>query len=119
MTGYEDRVDALVASGHTRAQALGIAELEEASLSPVEPQNFVILDDDWLICVCGNSPDMSGFYPCLDDGTVVSPTVSGPWQGRLYVCADCGRIIEQETVTVVGQRNPEGIIEEMNAAEGY
>lgn len=117
MTRVQERAAALVALGYPADQALGVAELEENTLAPV--RQFVAREDDWLCCACGNRPDVDGFYPCLDDGTVVSPTVSGPWQGRLYVCASCGRIYDQYTRAVTGQRDPEGIIEEMNAAEGY
>lgn len=66
----------------------------------------VTMDQGALICVpeCGNDPTMSGFDPCLEDGTPVEPTVEGPWKGRLYVCLDCGRIIDQYTLVVTGRR---------------
>jgi hypothetical protein len=56
-----------------------------------------------LICRCGNNPSDTGFQPCLPDGTVVEPTAEGPWEGKLYVCGDCGRIIDQETCLVTGR----------------
>jgi hypothetical protein len=58
-------------------------------------------DEAW-ICICGNTPSGGGFYPCDEKGNEVEP-VEG-WNG-LYVCADCGRIIEQRSLEVMGQ-NP-------------
>jgi len=51
---------------------------------------------------CGNDPSNEGFYPCLYDGTEVEPYVDGAWKGRLYVCNRCGRIIDVETLQVIG-----------------
>ena len=56
-------------------------------------------DEAW-ICICDNTPSGGGFYPCDEKGNEVEP-VEG-WNG-LYVCADCGRIIEQRSLEVVGQ----------------
>jgi hypothetical protein len=53
------------------------------------------------ICLCGNRPDSDGFYPCDKDGNEVEP-VEG-WE-NLYVCARCGRIINQESLKVVAQK---------------
>jgi hypothetical protein len=64
-------------------------------------------DDDWLYCLCGNNPSMGGFGSCLPDGTPVEPVGgSGPgaWDGRLYVCYVCGRIVDQDTLEVTGRR---------------
>ena len=60
-------------------------------------------DDAW-VCVCGNQPDGDGFFPCDAQGNEIEPTVGSGWT-NLYVCAQCGRIIEQDTLEVVG-RNP-------------
>jgi hypothetical protein len=49
-------------------------------------------EEAW-ICICGNQPDQHGFYPCDQAGDEVEP-VQG-WEG-LYVCAKCGRIIQQD-----------------------
>ena len=59
--------------------------------------------DGELICVCGNTPYSHGFEPCTRDGTVVEPTIEGPWDGRLYVCGKCHRIVDQESLDVVGR----------------
>ena len=55
-------------------------------------------------CLCGNTPCDSGFYPCDTHGNEVEPTPED-WEEDLYVCAECGRIIHQDTLEVVG-RNP-------------
>jgi hypothetical protein len=52
-------------------------------------------------CICGNTPDSGGFYPCDAQGNEMEP-VKG-WK-ELYVCDDCGRIIHQDTLEVVGRR---------------
>jgi len=58
-------------------------------------------DEAW-ICICKNTTDADGFFPCDDKGDEIEP-VTG-WDS-LYVCARCGRIIEQSTLAV-GGRNP-------------
>jgi hypothetical protein len=63
-------------------------------------------DGDWLHCRCGNTPDQTGFQPCLPDGTEVEPVAGGLWDGLLYVCGDCGRIVNQDTLEVTGRRTP-------------
>ena len=57
--------------------------------------------DAW-VCICKNTPDADGFFPCDKNGNEMEP-VAG-WD-ELYVCASCGRIIKQDTLEVVG-RNP-------------
>ena len=61
-------------------------------------------DKDAWVCICGNMPPTDGFYPCDEQGNVVEPTIDGPWDGVRYVCNRCGRIINQDTLEVVGQR---------------
>ena len=57
-------------------------------------------EEAW-ICACGNTPTADGFYPCDELGNEMEPVVGSDWKG-LYVCARCGRIINQETREVVG-----------------
>jgi ribosomal protein L37AE/L43A len=59
--------------------------------------------DDWIYCLCGNDPSGEGFAPCLEDGTIVEPTVDGPWKARLYLCERCGRIVDQVSLLVTGK----------------
>jgi len=55
-------------------------------------------------CICRNTPSDGGFYPCDENGNEMEPTIGSNWDG-LYVCADCGRIIQFDSLEVVGQ-NP-------------
>lgn len=64
-----------------------------------EPDN----EEAW-ICICGNTPSGGGFYPCDKEGNEMEPVIGSNWDG-LYVCADCGRILHQDTLEVIG-RNP-------------
>ena len=57
-------------------------------------------DSDAWVCICKNVPADDGFYPCNERGEEVEP-VEG-WDG-LYVCASCGRIINCDTLEVVGR----------------
>ena len=52
------------------------------------------------ICICGNTPSADGFFPCDAEGIEMEP-VAG-WKD-LYVCARCGRIINQTSLDVVGR----------------
>ena len=61
-----------------------------------EPGN----EEAW-ICICRNTPSDVGFYACDEKGNEMEPSIGSDWDG-LYVCADCGRIIKQDTLEVVG-----------------
>ena len=64
-------------------------------------------DEDAWVCVCGNNPASAGFYPCDDEGNEIEPLVGSDWK-NLYVCAECGRIINLGTLEIVGQNpNPQ------------
>jgi hypothetical protein len=70
------------------------------------PQDEIIAHEDineeaW-ICLCGNLPSGDGFHPCDEEGKAMEP-VTG-WNG-LYVCFRCGRIIEQDSLRVVGRKS--------------
>jgi len=54
------------------------------------------------ICICGNTPEEDGFYPCDKDGNEVDPTPQH-WKTDWYVCASCGRMIDVDTLEVVGR----------------
>ncbi len=60
--------------------------------------------DDW-ICICGKDPSDYGFDTCDKAGKVIEPVVGGIWDGKLYVCNECGRIIDQDTCEVVVRSN--------------
>jgi hypothetical protein len=62
-------------------------------------------DVDAWVCLCGNTPPSDGFATCNADGDEIEPTLGGEWTS-LYVCNRCDRIIDQDTLMVVG-RKPE------------
>jgi hypothetical protein len=59
-----------------------------------EPGN----EDSWR-CVCGNHHNAQGFFPCDKEGNQREPDKG--WE-NLYVCDNCGRIIDQFSLRVVG-----------------
>lgn len=61
-----------------------------------ETDNF----EAW-ICICGNTPVDGGFFTCDAQGNEMEPEKG--W-GNLYICGDCGRIINQSTLEVVGRK---------------
>jgi hypothetical protein len=73
---------------------------------PAMVQNEVITheagNEEAWICLCDNTPSEDGFYPCDEKGNEVEP-VAG-W-GGLYVCFRCGRIIDPESLRVVGRNS--------------
>ena len=54
-----------------------------------------------FICTCGNTPMISGFVPCNEKGEEVEPTPE-EWTTNCYVCGECGNIIEQKTLEILG-----------------
>ena len=65
------------------------------------PTKEVITQDaggNWH-CPCGNTAVASGFFPCDAHGHQVEPTPQD-WTTDLYVCADCGRLINVDTLEV-------------------
>lgn len=60
-------------------------------------------DSDAWVCLCGNTPAATGFYPCDVEGRQGEPTPTD-WTTNCYVCGRCGRIINQKTLEVVGRR---------------
>ena len=72
-------------------------------------------DPDCWICVCGNEPGSDGFYPCNSEGEEVEPTPQD-WPTNCYVCAYCGRIINQNTLEIVGARFSNTLTEEEKEA---
>lgn len=54
----------------------------------------LLVDTDELVCVCGNTAEQEGFWPCDEHGTEVEPK-DGAWD-NLWFCdrVGCGRILE-------------------------
>ncbi|MEV0732331.1 hypothetical protein [Polymorphospora sp. NPDC050346] len=55
---------------------------------------------EW-ICVCGNDAADEGFDPCTRVGALLA--VLDSWDGVLYRCVKCDRIVAQPTGQVVGR----------------
>jgi hypothetical protein len=53
-----------------------------------------------LLCVCGNKPSGTGFFPVNARNEEVEPTLED-WPRSLYACFQCGRIIDQASLEVV------------------
>jgi hypothetical protein len=68
--------------------------------TPTHITHDVEYDEAW-ICICGNRPTSDGFYPCDQDGNEVEPTPT-EWKTNWYVCGRCGRMIDQNTLEIVG-----------------
>jgi hypothetical protein len=60
-------------------------------------------DEHAWVCICKNTPGDDGFYTCDKEGNEVEPTAK-EWTTGLYVCNRCGRIIDPETLEVVGRK---------------
>jgi Protein of unknown function (DUF2958) len=73
-------------------------------------------EDDW-ICLCGNDALSDGFYPCNALGEEIDPTPKD-WTTNCYVCAKCGRIINQDTHEVVGLRRAHPVEACMYSSDG-
>ena len=58
-------------------------------------------DEDMCICLCGNLPGYQGFHPCDAEGNDVEP--QSDWK-NLILCEHCGRVINQDTLEVVGRK---------------
>jgi hypothetical protein len=71
----------------------------------VETKEYITADvnnkEDWH-CKCGNRSDNHGFFPCDSLGNEMEPTIGSAWD-NLYVCGKCGRIINQDTLKVMGR----------------
>ena len=67
-------------------------------------------------CLCGPNAMEDLFTACFQDGTVTN-NPPGP-DGRYYVvCTRCGRIIDSESLIVVGSRDVNNIENEIDDLE--
>lgn len=57
---------------------------------------------DWWVCKCGNQPNYEGFFTCSVIGEYCEPTIE-EWDGKHYLCDKCFRIIDGDTLAVVGR----------------
>jgi len=51
-------------------------------------------------CKCGDS---EGFYTSDNNGNEIEPLIGSDWNG-LYTCSNCGRIIDGDSLQVVGNK---------------
>ena len=65
------------------------------------PQYILEISDGNWECRCGNSPDSDGFEACNELGELV-PAELGPWDGVLQACTRCWRIINGDTLEILG-----------------
>jgi len=57
-----------------------------------------IFKNQWM-CLCGNKSTKKGFYPSDAEGSYQRDIFG---RGRFYACAQCGRMIEPQTLEIVG-----------------
>jgi hypothetical protein len=70
-----------------------------------------------LTCVCGNIPESGGFTACDRQGNQIEPGRYNGW-ASLYICDDCGRIINENRLEVIGF-NPQARYEGNSPEEYY
>jgi hypothetical protein len=56
------------------------------------------------VCICGNETGHAGFQPCDNAGIEIEPHLGSDWND-LYCCGQCDRIIDQNTLVVVGHNS--------------
>jgi hypothetical protein len=71
-----------------------LARLQAANAEPAPPPEYLPIDRDGFVCLCGNRPATDGFYPGNRLGHQVEPNLTD-WPEKLLVCARCGRIIAE------------------------
>ena len=64
------------------------------------PQYILEISEDKWECRCGNTHESEGFGPCDEFGKEV-PAELGPWDGALYVCTRCWRVINGDTLEIL------------------
>lgn len=64
---------------------------------------------DFDTCICGNRPDLAGFVPVIPGGWSQNdwrdsePHAEWASYGHNFRCIDCNRIIDNDTLRVVGR----------------
>jgi hypothetical protein len=64
------------------------------------PEFITETDTGAWVCVCGDS---EGFCTCDSEGNEMEPLIGSDWDA-LYACTGCGRIIHEDTLQVIGQK---------------
>ena len=84
-----------------RKKALEFRALFALDLASSDHLSIGVNNNGEWVCPCGNRADADGFYPCDSKGNDIEPTPEA-WTREWYVCATCGRIIDQVTNQIVG-----------------
>jgi|GEM_PF-2395598 hypothetical protein len=77
----------------------------KTNITTKEKITHVINDKDTWLCICGNEPANQGFHTCDKYGVEMEPLIGSNWEG-FYFCDKCGRIINKDTLEVVGRKEP-------------
>ena len=72
--------------------------------------------DPWLVCVCQNTAESDGFVTCSSSGAYCPP-LPRKWDGIHLCCSRCGRIVNQNTLAIIGQRDPADLLKEVVIGE--
>lgn len=64
-------------------------------------------EDYYWTCLCDNEPHYDGFYSSTETGKIVPPSIWEGWNEIHYVCYRCWRVIDQNTLEVVGRCDEE------------
>jgi hypothetical protein len=70
------------------------------TLTPADVDTITAVEIDRWVCHCGNTPNAGGFDPVDRNGNSVDPTPQ-QWPEPLYVCNDCGLVMDADTVDTV------------------
>lgn len=82
-------------------------------------ETIKVENGDWWICPCGNHPGSDGYYTCDENGYIVSPQLDGPWNEVSWICGKCCRILNSETLEVVGVAGEEVAFANVKLAEEH
>lgn len=81
------------------------ADNEESLIKLLQFPEYISFNgdtDEWR-CLCGNTAFEAGFYTCDNKGHEMEPLIGSQWNG-LYVCGECGRVIDGDTLKVVARK---------------
>lgn len=87
-------------SGHSESSMLDWTDFLLADVELVPRYILEITEGHWE-CRCGNSQSSDGFEPCNEIGELV-PAELGPWDGALQACIRCWRVINGDTLEILG-----------------